>query len=82
MSRPRKNEAVEDKQNQLNNEIESFGKTPLNEIVEEKQIREFVKKVRKIKNANENQILDMLITGFLNDDIELEERTTYAIKKK
>lgn len=85
MARPRKNELPEEKQNQLNQlnqEIEVFGLTPLNEIIEEKQIREFIKKARKIKNSNENQILNMLITSFINDDIEFEERTILAVKKK
>lgn len=85
MGRPRKNELPEEKQNQqnqLNKEIEVFGLTPLNEIVEEKQMREFIKKARKIKNSNENQILNMLITAFIDDEIEFEEKTILTVKKK
>lgn len=64
------------------NEIRKFASLTLTELISYEDITKFLQKVNQLNNADEKQVLTMLLQSFINGDIEFEEKTILSIKQK
>lgn len=55
-------------------------KDKLSSVIGSALTSEYIKKVNKMKNADEVQILSALIQGFVDGSIEFEEKTIITVK--
>lgn len=59
----------------------AYASDHLSALVDKELVLAFSKKVSKMKNADELQIIEALVQGFVDGSIEFEEKTVITVKK-